>query len=113
LTNGNIQASNHQLSIKIIPDNLNKTITISDTGVGITKHGMIERLGTIYRNGIKEIMDKISSGANDCKIGEYDLGFYASFLVADKVVVVSKASNDTPRRWESTGDSTFSISDSQ
>ncbi|OCG27041.1 molecular chaperone HtpG [Gilliamella sp. wkB108] len=116
LENPDLYAGDAELGVKISTNKEAGTITIADNGIGMTRDEVIENLGTIAKSGTKAFLESIGSDqAKDSQlIGQFGVGFYSAFIVADKVSVKTRAASakaDEAVMWESTGEGEYTISD--
>ena len=113
-----MENAERELEIRIDLDKVNRTITISDSGIGMSKQEMMDNLGTIARSGSKAFMEQMKDqGQSDPNaiIGQFGVGFYSAFMVADKIEVFSKSSDSESvgHHWESDGTGTYNIAEAQ
>ncbi|XP_024383099.1 endoplasmin homolog isoform X4 [Physcomitrium patens] len=100
-----------ELDIHIKVDKKENVLSIRDNGVGMTKEDLIKNLGTVAKSGTSSFLDQIQSGGDLNLIGQFGVGFYSVYLIADYVEVISKQDDDKQYIWESSADGSFSISE--
>lgn len=118
LTNPNLVEEGHKYEIRLKPDAASRTLIISDTGIGMTRQELIEHIGTIAGSGTRELRNRMkesqSPEAVAQLIGQFGVGFYSAFMVADKVTIVTrKAGESTATQWESTGTSSYTLTEAE
>ena len=112
LTDKSVLDSNEDLKIRLWVDKENKNLIIEDSGIGMTKNDLIDNLGTIARSGTKSFLDKIKKEGVD-QIGQFGVGFYSSYLVADKVTLYTKHNSEPEYIWESSANKSYTITENE
>ncbi len=111
----NILGTDNEFKIKIKPDAKNRTLEISDNGIGMTYEDVVENIGTIAKSGTAGFLEAMNSAKQKDAIapefiGQFGVGFYSSFIVAEKVTLMTRAAgSDKATKWESSGDGSYTI----
>src|SRR3954447_6760101 len=116
LTHPELLEGGDELQIRIEADRNLRTLTIHDNGIGMSRDEVIANIGTIAKSGTRELVDRMKKGESQQSIaeliGQFGVGFYSSFMAAERVVLVTRRAGETAAtRWESTGDGTYTVED--
>ena len=117
LTNHDLLEGDEDYEIFLVPDKESHTLSISDNGIGMNREEVIENIGTIAKSGTKAFLEQLKKAKESNEditdkelIGQFGVGFYSAFMVAEKVTIITrKAGEKEAVRWESTGDGSYSI----
>jgi molecular chaperone HtpG len=118
LSNPGLVADGHQYEVRIKPEPAARILTISDTGIGMSRAELIDNIGTIARSGTGELRQRLkesqSAETSAELIGQFGVGFYSAFMVADRVIIITRrAGEPVATRWESTGDGAYQVEQTQ
>ena len=116
ITRPELMAGDEELKIRLEADREHRTLTIHDNGIGMNRDEVIVNIGTIAKSGTRELVERLKAGESKQSIaeliGQFGVGFYSSFMAAERVVLTTRrAGEEQATRWESTGDGTYQISD--
>ncbi|HEV7515012.1 MAG TPA: ATP-binding protein, partial [Thermoanaerobaculia bacterium] len=116
LTRPELMEGDEKLEIRLEADRQNRTLTIHDNGIGMSRDEVINNIGTIAKSGTRELVNRLKEGESKQTIaeliGQFGVGFYSSFMASERVELVTRRAGETAAtRWESTGDGTYKISD--
>ena len=116
LTDDKVGMNRSDFKIVVVPDKENRTLTVSDNGIGMTKEELEHNLGTIAQSGSfqfkKDLSDEDKTKSDTDVIGQFGVGFYSAFMVSDKITVISKAyGSDKAYKWESEGADGYTITE--
>jgi molecular chaperone HtpG len=116
LTKPELVPNEHKYEIRLKPDGAARTLTVSDTGIGMNRQELIEHIGTIARSGTRELRKHVKESQSAElvaeSIGQFGVGFYSAFMVADKVTITTRRAGETvATQWESTGNGTYTLAE--
>ncbi len=111
LTNREVADPSAELAVRITTDEEARTITIVDSGIGMTGEELAEHLGTIAKSGVKALIEGLEAGQKSALIGQFGVGFYSAFVVAKEVTVISRSYRPDAEaaQWQSRGDDSFTV----
>ncbi|HEX9371675.1 MAG TPA: molecular chaperone HtpG [Roseiflexaceae bacterium] len=111
LTNHDVLDPEAELAIHVDGNEQERTVTIADSGIGMTREELIENLGTIAQSGARALMERLEAGQRGDIIGQFGVGFYSAFVVADEVTVISRSHHPGAQaaQWRSSGGETFTV----
>src|SRR6267142_3702751 len=118
LSRPELMGAGDKLEIWIESDPKERTLTVRDNGIGMSRDEVIANIGTIAKSGTRELVDRIKKGESQQSIaeliGQFGVGFYSSFMAAERVVLVTRRAGETAAtRWESTGDGTYTVEETE
>src|SRR5215468_4291620 len=118
LTNTDLVGNDHKYEIRLQPDLSARTLTISDTGIGMSRQELIDNIGTIAGSGTRELRRRMKEAQSPEAfaelIGQFGVGFYSAFMVADRVnLVTRRAGESSATRWDSAGDGAYTLSEAE
>jgi molecular chaperone HtpG len=118
LTNADLVANDHKYEIRLEPDLTARTLTVSDTGIGMSRQELINNIGTIAGSGTRELRKRMKESQSPEAfaelIGQFGVGFYSAFMVADRVTLVTRrAGESSATRWESAGDGSYTVAEAE
>jgi len=117
LTRSELLPEGHEPRIRLFPDKESRTLSIDDDGIGMTREEVVQNIGTIARSGTREALEQLKAAGGEGAgqlIGQFGVGFYSAFMVADRVELVTrKAGTDEAVRWTSAGDGSFTVTEAE
>ena len=113
-----LSEGNDKKQIRLEVDPVARTLTVSDNGIGMSREEVIANIGTIAKSGTRELRERLKEGATNEQlsqlIGQFGVGFYSAFMVADKVTLVTRRAGETmATRWESSGEGDYTITETE
>ncbi len=118
VTQPELMAGDEKLEIRISADRQARTLTVEDNGIGMSRDEVVTNIGTIAKSGTRELVERLKQGESKQTIaeliGQFGVGFYSSFMAAERVSLITRRAGDSAvTRWESTGDGTYQISEAE